>query len=175
MNITNHGVIFDWLVYMKQQTFRRCLECVSFIMWIAFTIFSLALAGLGIEGILLAAFMVMVSSSQPVQFPIEMASVGGLGVFLSIFWRQVGVDHLHYLQYDSPAFAREDDDAPSHVLEGLIREVEMSTGYARNDARAKAKTWLVSHASSLDEEDVQLARSHFGYMLPAEWGESGKR
>jgi hypothetical protein len=155
---------------MKLKAFLAYLECLSFLAWIVFTIVSVALAGLGIEGILLAAFMLMVSSTQPVYFPLTMASVGGLGVSLSILWRQVGVDHFHYLLYDSPTFIEGEDETPSNVLKDLIREVENSAGYARNDARAKAKTWLISHASSLDEEDILLARAHFAYLLPAEWG-----
>jgi hypothetical protein len=61
-------------------------------------------------------------------------------------------------------------EAPCRVLKDLIREVETSAGYARNDARAKAKTWLLSHASSLGEEDILLAKAHLAYLLPAEWG-----
>jgi hypothetical protein len=61
-------------------------------------------------------------------------------------------------------------EAPSNVLKNLISEVEDSEGYARNDVRTKAKTWLISHVSTLDEEDVLLARDHFGYLLPMDWG-----
>jgi len=155
---------------MKLKALLFYLECLSFLLWIVFTIFSIALAGLGIEGIIFAAFMLIVSSAHPVYFPFTMASVGGLGVFLSIVWRQVGVDHFHYLLYDSPTFIEVEGETPSSVLKDLIREVENSAGYARNDARAKAKTWLMSHVSSLDEEDILLAKAHFGYLLPAEWG-----
>jgi len=154
---------------MKLNALRTYLEGLSFLMWIVFTIFSVALAGLGVEGIIFAAFMVFVSSTQPVHVPLSMASVGGLGVFLSILWRQVGVDHFHYLLYDSPSLLEEEDETPSRVLRDLIREVEDSTGYARNDARAKAKAWLISNVSSLDEEDILLAKTHFGYLLPAGW------
>lgn len=63
-----------------------------------------------------------------------------------------------------------ENEAPCSVLKDLIREVESTVGCARNDARAKAKTWLISHASSLGEEDILLAKAHFGYLLPAEWG-----
>jgi len=155
---------------MKLKALLIYLECLSFFLWIVFTIFSVALAGLGIEGILLAAFMLVVSSTEPVHFPLTMASVGALGVFLSILWRQVGVDHFHYLLHDSPTFLEGESETPSSVLKDLMREVENSAGYARNDARAKAKTWLISHASSLDEEDIRLAKAHFAYLLPAEWG-----
>ena len=61
-------------------------------------------------------------------------------------------------------------EAPSSALKDLIREVESSNGYARNDARAKAKTWLISRSSTLGEEDISLAKDHFGYLLPREWG-----
>jgi hypothetical protein len=61
-------------------------------------------------------------------------------------------------------------EAPCCVLKDLIREVESSAGYGRNDARAKAKTWLIRHVSSLGEGDILLAKAHFGYLLPAEWG-----
>jgi hypothetical protein len=146
------------------------LECLSFLLWIVFTIFSIALAGLGLEGILLATFLVVISSEQPVHFPVTMAGAGAVGVFLSILWRQVGIDHFHYLSHDSPTFVEGENETPSSILEGLIREVNDSAGYARNDARAKAKTWLVSHVSSLNEEDILLAKTHFGYLLPAGWG-----
>ncbi len=156
---------------MKLNPLRTFLECLSFLLWIVFTIFSIALAGLGIEGIILAAFLMIVSSTQPVHFPLAMASAGSLGVCLSILWRQVGVDHFHYLLYDSPTFFEGEGETPSTILKDLIREVENSAGYARNDVRAKAKTWLMSHASALGEEDVLLAKAHFGYLLPAEWGD----
>jgi hypothetical protein len=155
---------------MKLKPLLTCLECLSFLLWIVFTIFSIALAGLGIEGIVLAAFMLIASSTQPVHFPLTLVSAGGIGVFLSILWRQIGVDHFHYLLYDSPAFFEDDGEMPSSVLKNLIGEVENSAGYARNDARAKAKAWLISQVSSLDEEDILLAKAHFGYLLPAEWG-----
>jgi drug/metabolite transporter superfamily protein YnfA len=159
---------------MKLQTLRAYLECLSFVLWMVFTILSIALTGLGIEGIILAAFLLIISSTQPVHFPLAMAGVGGMGVFLSILWRQVGVDHFHYLQFYSPGFVEGEGESPSRVLKDLIREVEESSGYARNDARAKAKTWLIGHVSSLDEEDILLARAHFGYMLSAEWGPEAK-
>ena len=155
---------------MKLKALLLFLECLSFLLWIVFTIFSIALAGLGLEGILFAAFMLIASGAQPVHFPLTMAGAGVLGVFLSILWRQVGVDHFHYLRYDSSPFIEDEGVTPSGVLKDLIREVENSAGYARNDARAKAKTWLISHVSSLDEEDVLLAKAHLGYLLPAGWG-----
>lgn len=151
-----------------------CLECLSFVLWMIFTIFSIALAGLGIEGILFAALMLAASSTQPVHFPLETTALGFIGVFLSIFWRQVGIDYLHYLNYDSPGIMEDEEDAPSMILKSLISEVESSAGYARNDARSKAKQWIISHASSLDENDVQLANTHFGYMLPAGWDRARK-
>jgi hypothetical protein len=157
---------------MKLQTFRTCVELLSFYLWILFTIASISLAGLGLEGMIFAGCMLLLSSAQPVHFPLDMAAFGGLGVFLSIFWRQVGIDHFHYLLYDSGPFFEEGDEAPSSVLKNLIRQVETSTGYARNDERTKAKAWLLSHASSLNEEDILLAKAHFGYLLPAEWGTS---
>jgi hypothetical protein len=155
---------------MKLQTLRVLLERLSFILWIVFTIFSISFAGVGIEGMIFAGYMLIVSSPQPVHLPLVMISAGGLGVILSIAWRQVGVNHLHYSLYDSAIFSEEKSDAPSRILKDLIREVEESVGYARNDARAKTKTWLIGHVSSLDEEDILLAKVHFGYLLPAEWG-----
>lgn len=156
---------------MKRQTLRACLERVSFIFWILFTIASIALAGLGIEGVLFAGFMFLVSSAGPVHFPLAAVSTGSIGVLLSILWRQVGINHFHYLRYDSVPFADdEEEDKPSHILRDLILKVENSSGYDRNDARAMAKTWLIDHVSSLDEEDILLAKTHFGYLLPAGWG-----
>ena len=155
---------------MKWQTFRTILELVSFYLWILFTIVSISLAGLGIEGTVFAACMLLASGAQPVHLPLAMVAAGGLGVFLSIFWRQVGIDHFHYLQYDSAPYFEEGDSEPSSVLHNLIRQVENSAGYARNDERAKAKAWLINHVSALSEEDILLAKTHFGYLLPAEWG-----
>ena len=75
----------------------------------------------------------------------------------------------NFLERLSFPFWRE-SEAPCSVLKDLIREVESSAGYARNGARVKAKTWLISHVSSLREEDILLAKAHFGYLLPKEWG-----
>jgi hypothetical protein len=155
---------------MKLKALLTFLECLSFLLWIIFTIFSIALAGLGIEGIIFAAFTLLVSSTQPVHFPFVMTSAGGMGVLISIFWRQVGIDHFHYLQHDSVPYFEGGGEESSRALKDLILNVENSAGYARNDARVKAKTWLISHVSSLDEEDILLAKAHFGYLLPAGWG-----
>jgi len=145
------------------------LEFASFLMWMAFTIMSIALAGLGIEGILLAFFMLMASSMHPVHFPLTMTVLGGVGVFLSIVWRQIGIDHFHYLHYDTPHFI-EAEETPASVLHTLIREVEESSLSDRTTARAKAKAWLLTHRSEMDEEAIELARTHFGYLLPPDWG-----
>ena len=157
---------------MWGQRFRIYLERFSFYLWILFTIFAISVAGLGLEGVLFAGFLVLVSSTQEVHFPLAMVSEGSFALCLSILWRQVGINYFHYLQHDSiPFFDGEaDEDSPSCVLKELIHEVESSAGYARNDARAKAKAWLLSHASALDEEDILLAKTHFGYMLPTGWG-----
>ncbi len=56
------------------------------------------------------------------------------------------------------------------ALRALIREDESAVGYDRNNVRAKAKVWLVDHATSLAASDVLLARNHFGYLLPMGWG-----
>ncbi len=60
--------------------------------------------------------------------------------------------------------------ARSGALDDLIRGVEESSGCARTDARAKAKAWLIGHVASLNATDIELARSHFGYLLPDGWG-----
>ena len=65
-------------------------------------------------------------------------------------------------------------EAPRSILKDLILEVESSAGFVRNDARIKAKAWLISHVSSMGEEDIRLAKMHFGYLLPAEWGLGSK-
>jgi len=155
---------------MKLPLWRRCLERLSFVFWIVFTILSISLAGLGLEGTIVAGFMVIASSTQPVHFPFEMVTLGGLGVVLSFFWRKIGINHFHYLLYDSVRSFEGGGNAPSHTLKDLISEVENSEGFARTDARAKAKAWLISHVSSLDDEDILLAKDHFGYLLPAGWG-----
>ncbi len=58
----------------------------------------------------------------------------------------------------------------SAVLRGLIHEDESTSGYGRNDVRAKAKEWLITHGKTLAAPDILLARDHFGYLLPANWG-----
>ena len=58
----------------------------------------------------------------------------------------------------------------SGILRGLIHEEETTLGYKRNDVRAKAKKWLITHGEPLAARDVLLARDHFGYLLPANWG-----
>ena len=80
----------------------------------------------------------------------------------------------NFLERLSSPFWRE-TEVFSSVLKDLIREVEGSEVCARNDARAKAKNWLISHVSSLGEEDILLAKAHLGYLLPAEWGVKPKR
>jgi hypothetical protein len=155
---------------MKLAAFRTCLERLSFFLWIAFTIFSISLAGIGLEGIVLGLFLLMASSTGPIHFPFATVLAGVLGISLSIFWRQVGINHFHYLVYDSVTLPGEEAETPSSVLHALIHEVEISAGNARTDARARAKAWLLGHAAALDEEDIELARTHFGYLLPAGWG-----
>jgi hypothetical protein len=56
------------------------------------------------------------------------------------------------------------------IVDDLIRGVEESSGYDRTDARAKAKAWLIGHVATLNQKDIQIARLHFGYLLPAGWG-----
>lgn len=153
------------------EVLRIFLERLTFYLWIVFTIFSISLAGVGIEGMIFTGCMHLVSSTQPIHFSLAMVSGGGLGVILSIFWRQIGIDHFHYLQHDSVISFEDESETPSRVLKELIDEVESSAGYARNDARAKTKTWLISHVSFLDKEDILLAKAHFGYLLPAGWGD----
>ena len=59
----------------------------------------------------------------------------------------------------------------SVILRGLIHEDESTLGYERNDVRAKAKKWLLTQGGkTLAARDVLLARDHFGYLLPANWG-----
>jgi hypothetical protein len=58
----------------------------------------------------------------------------------------------------------------SRILDDLIRGVEQSSGDARTDARAKAKSWLISHVATLSQRDIQMARLNFDYLLPAGWG-----
>ncbi len=61
----------------------------------------------------------------------------------------------------------------SSALRELIRGVDESSGYARNEARAQAKTWLLGHASTLRRGDILFAREQLGYLLPAGWGVLG--
>jgi hypothetical protein len=55
------------------------------------------------------------------------------------------------------------------TLQALIHEEENAVGYDRNDIRARAKEWLITHGPSLAPDDVLLAQEHFGYLLPPGW------
>jgi hypothetical protein len=146
---------------MRRQTVRDYLERLSFFLWIGFTILSISLTGIGVEGLIFA--VLIVSSAQALHFSLAIV-LGAIGVFLSMRWRQAGVDHLHYLSCDTVIPSEE--DSPSRILGDLIHEIALTTGSARTDARSKAKAWLINHVSSLDEEDIRLAQAHFGYLLP---------
>jgi hypothetical protein len=61
----------------------------------------------------------------------------------------------------------------SGILRELIHEDESTSGYERNDVRAKAKKWLVAHGKTLAARDVLLATNHFGYLLPKNWAHTG--
>ena len=82
-----------------------------------------------------------------------------MAFLLSMYWRKFG---------NEPGGDK--GEAPSRVLKSLIREVEESSGYTRNDARAKAKAWLVENVTSLGENELFLAKEHFNYLLPQDWG-----
>ena len=82
-----------------------------------------------------------------------------MAFLLSIYWQKFAI---------GPKGVK--GEAPSRVLKNLIQEVEESSGYTRNDARAKAKAWLEGNVTSLGENEIFLARTHFSYLLPAEWG-----
>jgi hypothetical protein len=97
--------------------------------------------------------------TQPVYSPQSIAIAVVMAFLLSMYWQKFGND---------PGGVK--GEAPSRVLKSLIREVEESSGYTRNDARAKAKAWLVENVTSLGENEIFLAKTHFSYLLPADWG-----
>jgi hypothetical protein len=99
------------------------------------------------------------SNTQPVDFSIFLTVGVVMALLLSNFLQKYAID---------PGVAR--GGPPSSVLKHLIREVEESSGYTRNDARAKAKAWLVENVTSLGENEIFLAKTHFSYLLPADWG-----
>jgi len=99
------------------------------------------------------------SNTQPVDFPLSMPVAVVMAFLLSIFWQKFGIDSRVVK-----------GETPSSVLKNLIREVEESSGYTRNDARAKAKAWLVGNVTSLGDNEILLAKTHFSYLLPSEWG-----
>jgi hypothetical protein len=165
-------------------------ERLMFVFWIGFTIFSVVLVGLGIDVIAYSLILLMTTGSQAASLPLMdsplLAKAGimpfflpfaaiGLGsvcTVLALKWRRIGEDRYHFSELDTPLCEGEGDDAPSLALKELIREVENSSGLTRTDARAKAGKWLATHGSLLDEEDIELAKMSFGYLLPAEWGEA---
>jgi hypothetical protein len=95
----------------------------------------------------------LVDLLRSIPFAVVMALV------LSAYWQKLGSDHRVVK-----------GDVPFRVLNNLIREVEESAGYARNDARAKAKAWLEGNVTSLGENEIVLAKTHFSYLLPTDWG-----
>jgi len=99
------------------------------------------------------------STTQPVAFYMSMTVGVMMALLVSLFLQKVAVD---------PGVAK--GGPPSSVLKHLIRDVEESSGYTRNDARAKAKAWLVENVTSLGENEIFLAKTHFSYLLPPEWG-----
>jgi hypothetical protein len=99
------------------------------------------------------------TKTQPANIPLSMTVAVLLGLSLSVFLQRFVIN---------PGAAK--GEPPSTVLGKLIREVEESTGYTRGDARAKAKAWLVDNVTSLGESEILLAKTHFSYLLPAEWG-----
>ncbi len=166
------------------------MERLSFFLWIGFFIFSVVLVGLGFD-VIAYSLIIMVSTgaqppnlplldspsllkifgSYPLILPLAFIGIGAICTLLALKWRQVGVDRYHFSELDSAVGEEEDEESPSSVLQALIIEVEESSGFERTEARAKAGTWLVDHVSALEEEDIALAKEHFGYLLPAEWGE----
>ncbi len=64
------------------------------------------------------------------------------------------------------------EDTSRGTLRALIRDEQSAVGYDRNDIRAQAKEWLITHGSSLAADDVLLAQKHFGYLLPPGWERS---
>jgi hypothetical protein len=165
-------------------------ERLMFVLWIGFTIFSVVLVGLGFDVIAYSLIILMTtgapSASLPLMdsplllkagmvpffLPFAAIGLGSVCTVIALKWRKIGVDRYHFSELDSPLAEGEGDDAPSLVLKELIREVENSSGLHRTDARAKAGKWLMDHGSVLDEEDIELAKTSFGYLLPAEWGET---
>jgi hypothetical protein len=157
---------------MRRTSFRSCLERLSFIFWIILKSISISLLGLGFDGLIYVAFFPVFISSMPIHFSLSLIFAGGTGLFFSVVWWQLGVDYLHYSVHDTLTFAEVGDHEHADMLRLLIQEVESQEGFARNEARAKAKSWLITNVASLHEEDVLLAKERFGYMLPAGWGEA---
>ena len=101
----------------------------------------------------------VISNTQPDNSPLSMPVAVVMAFLLLIFLQKFGIDSRVV-----------NGETPSGVLNNLIREVEESSGYTRNDARAKAKAWLVGNVTSLGETEILLAKAHFSYLLPTEWG-----
>jgi len=99
------------------------------------------------------------SNTQPVDFLRSIPVAVVMAFLLSIYWQRFAID---------PGVVK--GEPSSRILSNLIREVEESSGYTRNDARAKAKVWLLANVTSLGENEILLAKTHFSYLLPAEWG-----
>lgn len=179
-----------WLVVVAIAK-RFCwvfLERLSFLLWIGFTVFSVVLIGLGVMSILYSGVIIIGSGAQPSQLPLidsrwipggsteaslflplVMIGAGIVACLFSLLWRQFGIDHFHYSEFDM-LVSKEAEETLSSTLNNLIHEVEESSGDDRTEARAKAKAWLVSHVSDMDDEEILLARTHFGYLLPYRWG-----
>jgi hypothetical protein len=100
-----------------------------------------------------------ISSTQLVDFLRSIPLAVVMVLLLSTYWQKFGITQRAVK-----------DEVPSRVLASLIREVEESVGYARNEARAKAKAWLEGNVTSLGKNEIFLAKAHFSYLLPSDWG-----
>ncbi len=177
------------VIAQTQKFWVVLLERLSFLLWIGFTIFSVALIGIGVMSILYAGVILIGSGALPARLPLVdtrwapaalsatslalpllIIGVGIAASFFSLLWRQVGIDHFHYSEMDLLVSSQEGEETLASTLDRLIQEVEESSGNDRTLARAQAKAWLLSHVSDLDEEEIDLARVHFSYLLPAGWG-----
>jgi hypothetical protein len=169
------------------------LQRLSFVLWVGFTIFAVVLVGFGMDVIAYSAIIARYGGAQssrvalvnedlmrattgnhPFLFPVGLIVLGVAAMLFSLLWWQIGITHFHYLEMDQLVGSEDEAHSASAVLKSLIREVEESSISNRPAARTKASKWLVSHVASLDEEDVVLARTHFGYLLPAHWNEKAE-
>jgi hypothetical protein len=120
------------VIAQTQKFWVVLLERLSFLLWIGFTIFSVALIGIGVMSILYAGVILIGSGALPARLPLVdtrwapaalsatslalpllIIGAGIAASFFSLIWRQIGIDHFHYSEMDLLVSSREAEETLS--------------------------------------------------------------